>query len=289
MFLVVMQAVPPVPRQITSNGNSHGRNEQQQTQAKQPIATAPSVRNPPESPAPKCARDQDQAIEKDYSVVVKGLPDKDRWDKAYIVLTGALVLVGIFTFGAIWYQAFKTRDAAKASLLNVQHLVNCERPWFSVSFHWSHRDWCSHLLVINKGRTPGILQEMFAEPVFCERPDNLKVPPVYSEPCVGPDDTFFAPGDDYEEPYAYIPSRMVEGHRKDPNSSQTDLLVVYGKVTYTDTLSDRIHDGVIHETRWCYFWDGKRSKWVRCGPKEYSGHRDYRKGELVSQIRTLFW
>lgn len=47
--------------------------------------------------------------------IIIGVAGKDTWDKAYILFTGGLVIIGLCTFLAVWYQARKTAESAKAT------------------------------------------------------------------------------------------------------------------------------------------------------------------------------
>jgi hypothetical protein len=87
---------------------------------------------------------------------------KDIWDKFYICLTAVLVLVGICTFIAIWYQAVKTRDAAEATQRSataardsVDALINSERAWIDGELIRNTNVVKRYLLKItNHGKTP---------------------------------------------------------------------------------------------------------------------------------------
>jgi hypothetical protein len=199
-----------------------------------------------------------------------------------------LVIMGIPTLLFIGWQAYATqraaeatRESAKASLMNVQALIKSERPWFIATFEPSAEDSTVYRLrIMNKGNTPGILEEMFAETTFAERPDTLPVPPTFSNPCIAPNDSLFSRNDFYVVPYDYKPSMMLSQHLSNANHRPTDLLVVYGKLTYADIFPENDSGRIVHETRWCFFWFEKERRRVRCGPREYSGHRDY-EGESV--------
>ena len=54
---------------------------------------------------------------------------KDFWDKSYVVLTFALVIIAVFTLRAVWYQAKTTAEAAQATERSVrlQEALNQQR------------------------------------------------------------------------------------------------------------------------------------------------------------------
>jgi hypothetical protein len=213
----------------------------------------------------------------------------DTWPSWAIVISGLVaVWVAVRTLRTLERQAEESRNAAeaakesaKAALKNVEALIKSERPWFVATVEPSAENPTTYRLRIeNKGKTPGILNEMFAESTFAERPDSLPLPPTYRSPCIAPNDNLFSQNDSYVVPYDYKPSAMVGQWLSSANHSPTDSLVIYGKLTYTDSFPETESGQTMHETRWCFFWFEKQRRWVRCGPREYSGHRDYRR-ELV--------
>ena len=91
----------------------------------QPTPTVPQ-KTPEKSVAPIQTMQRPAAENKEH-VVVDKLPDKDRWDKTYIFLTGALALIGTLTLIAIWYQAVQTQRATKAMERSTGITVEIER------------------------------------------------------------------------------------------------------------------------------------------------------------------
>ncbi len=198
-----------------------------------------------------------------------------------------LVIVGCVTFIVIGWQSFETRrsadaaqkatiaakDGADAALLNARALITSERPWFVANVECDDKDlglW--KVRIVNKGRTPGHLNVMFSEYTFIDIPDNLPIPPKYESFCYAPDTRFFATGEsftDRERIRGFNPDFFIENERK----NQTDILVIYGRVTYSDTFMWGDPNEIIHETRWCYFYQAPGG-FVPCGPKEYNGYRD---------------
>lgn len=201
----------------------------------------------------------------------------NNWPLVFVAIWG--ICVAIDTLKAIKEQTDATRVAADAAKLNAQALINAERPWFVVEIeHWTDNPEYYRIKVTNRGRTPGILEEVFVEKCFIQNPSDLPLPPSYSNGCIGPDDNFFGPGrDPYIIAPPFNPTMELKDWRDSPNNSQTVLRVAYGKMTYRDTLSGNESSEIIHETRWCYYWleNGNQAKWVRCGPRDYTGHRDY--------------
>jgi hypothetical protein len=73
------------------------------------------VPQPPKDSPSSSEQSTTNAADKQIHAVVDALPQKDAWDKDYIIATLALVLVGGLTFGAIWYQAAQTRNSVRAA------------------------------------------------------------------------------------------------------------------------------------------------------------------------------
>ncbi len=54
-------------------------------------------------------------------------PTKDSWDRALVVFTGLIVIVGGFQIWFLWKTVKATSDNAEAALLNAQAMINAER------------------------------------------------------------------------------------------------------------------------------------------------------------------
>src|SRR5690349_22237714 len=113
VLLAVMQATPPAPRKPTHNHK------------------APTTE--PSSPKSEHTQADDETSGKPDAnsgqIVVfsepPGIPvaRKDEWDKAYVIFTGLLVVIGGFTLGAVWYQAKKTAEAADSMRRNTEAFI----------------------------------------------------------------------------------------------------------------------------------------------------------------------
>jgi len=139
VLLSVMQAAPPVPRQVSADAGRSHQQEQHQREAQKPPSNAQPFQRTNEAESPNDATKDRAAHDETYRVVVERLPEKDALDRWYVYATAALALVALFTFMAIIYQAVKTRDAAdaafsavKAALKQIQITTERERPRISV-------------------------------------------------------------------------------------------------------------------------------------------------------------
>jgi len=132
-----------------------------------------------------------QNIEQGH-VVVDRLPDKDKWDKVYIVLTAALVLIGAFTLGVIWYQAVQTRKATQAMERSTGILMQVERAriityWDQVihmdlsptGVHDGRLEHCFNWCCANSGRTPARLTGVWSRFIAADKLSDLPENPVY--------------------------------------------------------------------------------------------------------------
>jgi hypothetical protein len=212
----------------------------------------------------------------------------DRWTLIWTgitaVATGVLVFVGIGairaalrTLGEMRNQGGTAREAADAALLNAQALIASERPWFVASIEQEDHSDYWRVRITNKGRTPGHLNAMFSEYIFVSLPEDLPIPPEYHSPCFMPDTRFFVTGDsftDREQLPGFNPIYCIEHERQ----NQTDLLVIYGRATYSDTFTWGTPGEIIHETRWCYVYHQyPTGRFAPCGPYAYNGYRDRKK------------
>jgi hypothetical protein len=174
------------------------------------------------------------------------------------------------------------RDNANAALLSAKAVLASERPWFVTSVVQDDDNpilW--KIRIMNRGRTPGHMNVMFSEHIFVNNADNLPIPPRYESGCYIPDTRFLATGDsftDRERIPGFNPDFAMEHERK----NQIDLLVIYGRVTYSDTFTWGTPEEIIHETRWCYLYLSDPSGFVPFGPYAYNGYRDWPKGEKAT-------
>src|SRR5258708_22757768 len=109
-ILAVLQTAPAI---------SHKSTKQALPRAEQSIA--------PEKTTTPIQTAEHPAVKSKEHVVVEKLPEKDAWDKAAIVLTGLLALIGVLTLGAVWYQAVQTKGATKAMERSTGITVEIER------------------------------------------------------------------------------------------------------------------------------------------------------------------
>jgi hypothetical protein len=123
MLLAVLQTAPPAPRKAPDNASSSSKNIKQDSGNLQTpsVAATPQIdRQSGETPTDTHA--QEATVIRESAPVPK--PGKDWWDKAYVIFTGLLVIVGGLAVG----YAVKTLRAIERQALSMRrqttHLRN---------------------------------------------------------------------------------------------------------------------------------------------------------------------
>ncbi len=114
-LVLLFQASPQIPRKTIGNPGDSANEINKNGRANNAVSSPDAIENPI-SPITIQGKSSNAAPEeKPRHILVDRIPDKDTWDKVYICLTAALVLIGGFTFIAIWIQAKETAKAAEAT------------------------------------------------------------------------------------------------------------------------------------------------------------------------------
>jgi hypothetical protein len=200
---------------------------------------------------------------------------KDNWDKALVIGTLLIVLVGGFQILFLWRTVDATRDNAKAALLNAQAVIKSEQPWLVVT--WKSDEKNSGLFRFscrNKGITPAQIVSISADTIFVKQPDKLPIPPDYSSPGKLPDRHFIVQNDVFKINHGFDPESYIKREGKQELIAQSLIfLAYYGKITYRDTFYPDSSQEGLHETRWCFIYQpGGEKKFVRSGPEEYNSY-----------------
>jgi hypothetical protein len=119
-LLILFQAVPPVPPKTIGNPGDSTKDINNDSKTNNAISPAKTIENPVPPINTREKRNNAASEEKPRHIVIDLLPGKDVWDKVYICLTAALVVIGGFTFIAIWIQAKETAKSAKAASDSVE-------------------------------------------------------------------------------------------------------------------------------------------------------------------------
>ncbi len=210
---------------------------------------------------------------------------KDWWDKAYVIFTGLLVIIGALGVRSAikslrlierqtdandnlikhaGIQAEAAKDAAEAAFLNAQAVINSERPWVVVTTHPDKERRLFMFKAKNHGRTPAkiISEEIGHE--FAADPMNLPSPPNY-KPAPIPHN-LLAPEVRFPI-YRIEPAWWIINQRPSPG----EQLVVFGRILYFDLVKGK-EKREVHETRWCLVYVAEERRFVQGGPDEY--HRN---------------
>jgi len=208
-----------------------------------------------------------------------------------------LVVIAAFTALAITYQAREMKRATeamkesnRAAMLSAQTLVNSERPWLSVKFEGGNtppRGFSYvQISLVNSGKSAArVLSCTFEEDDFLFPRSELPASPIYKE---NPSWTerFIAPGDSLQIKWYVLQGTPFQDLREercrkkgiDPSDlSQKAYYIVYGRIRYTD--GDL--DGVVRETRYCFFHDTESQadygiedppggRWIQVARPEYN-------------------
>lgn len=239
LMFVLLPTLFPFPRQTSSDPAHRPAQVNQKTTGKQNVATPLPIKNP-SAPEESQNEGKNPASKREpRHIIIDNPPLKDLWDKVYICLTGALVVIAAFSLRAIWIQAVQTKTAAEAALLNAKALINIERAWMgiyiqlaprlSIAEHSASTTVTLEFTCTNHGKTPAwinlaeigviILSERIAVP--------NSMPETKSFPVIGPE-LVPAGKDMAREGQVVCEGKITRDHPA----------LVYGKVTYFDILHE---------------------------------------------------
>lgn len=200
------------------------------------------------------------------------------WHKFIAWPEGITTWAIMLTLGAIAWQAWETRKAARAAatsaefgMQNTQALIFAERPWLTVHLSKSKVIDGFFVRVRNQGRTPARIKSIDSNPgVLVTRPEDLVIPEGYTCPTVFPDTAFIVKG--FTLRRGSFPEELLQERRKGSGGGNSDVCVmVYGRIQYDDIFPfvGHGHRG-IHETSWCYVYDPARKIFRTGGPEQYT-------------------
>ena len=285
LLLMFIQTPQPAPPKV-SNDSVLGTSEI--TKKSKQISNKATLAPPQNKETPVSG---EREIEKEPSngklehVIVDKFPDKDEWDKVYIGLTGALVLIGVSTLVGIWYQAVQTRKSVSAMEKSTGILMSIEQGriltyWdqiihIDLSPNGVHDGRLSHYFnwyCRNVGKTEARLSNVWARFIVLHTLAELPVKPDYDAPNglnyngepLQPNSTaqqtiYFTVPLETELPF----DEMQAKHRKGEL-----FLYAYGYAKYSDVWG-RTHEarfGVLRVPQYKLTLDN----WVIAGPSEYN-------------------
>lgn len=202
----------------------------------------------------------------------KGNPPQ--WHKLVAWPEGITAWLLLITLGAIIWQAWETRKAARAALLNAQAVINTERAWLVVNIKKDNPipfPAENFINVLNNlGHTPAIVRSIHIQWEFSSFPDGLPVPPVYKAMVNIPEHMFVVGPDDLRIGIPMDPQKITFRESK-RERDEPEFLVWYGRIVYEDVFgANGAATPKLHETRWCYAWIEGEKRFAPCGPEEYN-------------------
>jgi hypothetical protein len=133
LLLVIVQAGSPVPRHTPQNpANNRTRNTQSNQKDQTQAPAPPSIQSKEHTGTAKGDGNNETPKHEQEHVIVEKLPDKDLWERAYIIFTGALALIGLFTLGVVTYQAVQTKRATVAMAASTDLQKAALRQWVNI-------------------------------------------------------------------------------------------------------------------------------------------------------------
>jgi hypothetical protein len=166
--------------------------------------------------------------------------------------------------------------SAQAALLNVQAMVDSERPWLLITVEPSLRVENSFtIMATNRGRTPATIVATAERVKIVIDETHLPTPPEYGEPGAPRAPIILLPGES-----APIKSFSREEGKGICETEETfkrvanweEKAFIYGKIVYRDLIAPS--DKQLHETAWCcwYIHGRNKSGLVIAGPPSYNSH-----------------
>ena len=181
---------------------------------------------------------------------------------ALVVIGGIAGGLAFCTLRRIGDQAVSGRDAANAALLNAEAVIKSERPWLLVNVEpkKDRRDEYS-LQAFNAGRTPAEFHE--GHLALAKHPVGFTEPPVdFQAPFSLPMQNLIVSRDSFEIQPVF-PEALVTEEERDGFSTQ--VLYVYGRISYWDTFTDRNSPGAKpYVTQWIFQYIPSRRGFFRC-------------------------
>jgi hypothetical protein len=212
--------------------------------------------------------------------IARHIPSEKVTTLGLLIVGLAGIFVAVCTLIKLERQTKATEVAAEAALHQANYLVASERPWIAVNILPDEETAGKFILWANiKGRTPAWIVSGSATHKFRSNPDDLKVPPGYSEcPIRIPLETPFLEGERFEIYPDGINIDAVLKNQKLTRDGYKDgfgeFLCFYGRIVYRDAFTDP-KNPVYHETRWCFLYridkDGTEI-FSPAGPWEYRTH-----------------
>jgi hypothetical protein len=295
VLLMLFQAVPPVPRKAIGNPGGSTNDINKDGKTNNAVSPSKAVENPVPAVSTQDKGNNAAREEELRHIVVDHLPGKDSWDKVYICLTAALVIIGGFTLIAIWIQAKETaksaqaaadsvmaiqkqtlilerqakasEDAAQASRKTAESIIKIERAWIDVYLkRVGPAEY--QMEVTNCGRAVAQIKEYSLIPKLSAPEEKISAPYNFEHSTTVYCSKLLEPRD---ELWIAAKLNLAEHLGKEDFAtvwSNNRGLAYYGIMRYNDTA------GEPHETEFCYYFNASQgSRYLeRVQAAEYNKH-----------------
>jgi len=299
-LLSVVQAAPPVPRKAPNSTASRSQNVQNDATGKQRPAAPSPVVGPVTSPKDQNSAGEPTKTNAQETVAIREpVPvsiGKDWWDRAYIVFTGLLVLIGgigimaaLQTLKIIRRQAVSMRRQTTILRNSVNAVISENRPWLLIPSGqneaaiqepflepveqnmWNRMAHCI-FFTKNYGSTPGQIFASKAELQIGDSPSTPPDPSVYDMNKVEHTVITFPPGESVASEALLAPLAFIKAENRDQVLHGGKYLWLCGFLRYRDTFERE--NAPEHETRFCYLYETRFNSpkpfWKIAGPSIYT-------------------
>jgi hypothetical protein len=136
LFLILLLASlqtlsnPRATKNVSSNNIENNPQAHQNPSTPQPAGITNPLTDRNQNEGQEVATDNQRVLVKVSPSPFVVEVSKNSWDKALVLLTGALVLVACVQIVFLWGTVAATRDNAKAAKLSAQAVIDSERAWF---------------------------------------------------------------------------------------------------------------------------------------------------------------
>jgi hypothetical protein len=287
MLLAIAQASVPALGQTT---DAYRANRQS------PPAAASSSPSPATAGSPTAPAESNDGVGENQQprvMVTLPAPAPAPWSWHDRILWAACVVLAAEGLYAIWLvlaalkkierqvvcaenAAAAAAVSAESALLNVQTMVDAERPWLVVTVEPSPRIENSFtVMATNRGRTPASIVATAEKIKIVVDETNLPTTPEYGEPGAPRAPIILLPGE--STPIKSFSREEGKGICETEETFKRvanweEKAFIYGKIVYRDLISPR--DKQLHETAWCcwYIHGRNKSGLVIAGPPDYNSH-----------------
>jgi hypothetical protein len=265
LFFLVWQG--PSPQQTAPEGvQREAQRNQSNSQRASSMAGGATSQNDQNKRTDQASQDRRESVNIVSTPKIHTESEKDFWDKALVVATWFLVIIGALQIIFLWRTVNATRDNAEAARLNAQAVVNSERAYLllhkSLTPGKPHIQWEFETRVENFGKTPARIVSCAIEFQLGDGADEPPDPSIFERQTPFPA-MFLPQGEKITKPFDPAPWQNAE------LSSGKKHLWICGAIRYQNVLERE--PAATHETLFCrcYLPLQKPMGWYQ-GPDQYN-------------------